>query len=137
MQLCKFMGVAPVEGFELGSKYEFYTTGVNAIRVCGNGMDKTFTVVDFNRSFARIPKSDTAKGPCKVVVPYESADMVNNPPHYKGPNGIDVIENFGLNFNTGNAVKYILRAGRKDAAKHKEDLQKAIWYLNRELSYLD
>jgi hypothetical protein len=66
-------------------------------------------------------------------------DNVNNPAHYKGANGIesiDVIEGFGLNFNTGNAVKYILRAGRKDTAKHKEDLEKAIWYLKRELSYL-
>jgi hypothetical protein len=59
-------------------------------------------------------------------------DKVNHPPHYQG-NGlevIDVIESFGLNFNMGNAIKYILRAGKKD--DFKEDIQKAIWYLNRE-----
>lgn len=45
-----------------------------------------------------------------------------------------VIEAWGLGFNLGNALKYISRAGRKDPAKTEEDLQKAIWYINRELS---
>lgn len=60
------------------------------------------------------------------------ADLVNNPPHYQSPSGmeaIDVIEAFGLDFNLGNAVKYILRAGKKGAAS--EDIAKAIWYLRR------
>lgn len=62
------------------------------------------------------------------------SDPVNHPPHYKAPNGleaIDVIEGFGLGFHRGNAVKYLLRAGRKgDAA---QDLRKARWYVQREL----
>ena len=45
-----------------------------------------------------------------------------------------VIEAWGLGFNLGNALKYISRAGRKDPEKTEEDLQKAIWYINRELS---
>lgn len=49
---------------------------------------------------------------------------------------IDFIEDQQLNFNTGNAVKYISRAGKKDQEKHAEDIEKAIWYLNRELSFL-
>jgi hypothetical protein len=68
-----------------------------------------------------------------------NADPVNNPRHYKA-NGIevlDVIEAFNLNFNTGNAVKYICRAGRKDPSKHVEDLKKAIFYLNREVIKLE
>lgn len=59
-------------------------------------------------------------------------DMVNHPDHYKSPTGletIDVIEAFGLGFHAGNAVKYILRAGRK--GDRTEDLKKARWYLNR------
>lgn len=63
-------------------------------------------------------------------------DVVNEPTHYKSKTGlesIEVIDAFGLNFNLGNAVKYILRAGRKDPAKVKEDLRKAIWYLNHEV----
>ena len=38
-----------------------------------------------------------------------------------------------LNFHLGNAVKYISRAGKKDPKKFREDLEKAIWYLNMEL----
>ena len=42
---------------------------------------------------------------------------IDRPPHYQGASGlqaIDVIEAFDLDFSLGNAVKYILRAGRKD-----------------------
>ena len=60
------------------------------------------------------------------------ASMVDHPEHYKAGDleVIDIIEAFDLDFHLGNAVKYILRAGRKteDAG---EDLDKAIWYLNR------
>lgn len=62
------------------------------------------------------------------------AESVNHPAHYKagGLEAIDVIEAFGLGFCLGNAVKYILRAGRKGDAV--EDLQKARWYLDREIA---
>jgi hypothetical protein len=67
----------------------------------------------------------------------QMADMVNNPPHYQTESGlqpIDVIEKFDLNFNLGNAIKYILRAGKKGSAQ--QDLQKAIYYLSREINNL-
>ncbi|UVF61267.1 hypothetical protein SEA_DUNCANSLEG_94 [Mycobacterium phage DuncansLeg] len=62
-----------------------------------------------------------------------------NPSHYKdgwsnGAEVIDITEN--LNFNRGNAVKYIARAGAKDPNKTVEDLEKAQWYLERELKRL-
>ena len=60
-------------------------------------------------------------------------EEVNHPDHYQG-NGIeviDIIDSFELNFNLGNAIKYILRADKKGFKK--KDLSKAIWYLNREL----
>jgi hypothetical protein len=63
------------------------------------------------------------------------SDIVNHPDHYRAESGlevIDVIEAFGLGFHLGNAVKYILRAGRK--GERSEDLAKARWYLDRELS---
>ena len=63
-------------------------------------------------------------------------DPVDHPAHYKagGLESIDVIEAFGLGFNCGNAVKYILRAGRKGGpGKRGEDLAKARWYLDREI----
>ncbi len=60
-------------------------------------------------------------------------DNINHPAHYKGNNleCIQVIEAFDLGFCLGNAIKYILRAGKKGC--RKEDLQKAIWYLTHEL----
>jgi hypothetical protein len=61
-------------------------------------------------------------------------DYVNQPPHYKGKGGIesiDVIESFELNFNLGNVIKYILRADKK--GNKKQDLEKAQWYLKREI----
>lgn len=67
-------------------------------------------------------------------------DAVNRPEHYTTGKieVIDFIEDKGLNFHRGNAVKYIVRAGLKDPSKEKEveDLKKAVWYLNREIERL-
>lgn len=62
-------------------------------------------------------------------------DNVNHPSHYTtgGIEVIDAIEAWGLGFNPGNAVKYLARAGKKDPAKHLEDLAKAAWYVQREI----
>ena len=58
------------------------------------------------------------------------------PAHYGGADNpyeaIKVIEAWNANFNLGNALKYISRAGKKGDSK--EDLRKAMWYLNREIS---
>jgi len=61
-------------------------------------------------------------------------DRVNHPEHYKSLGGIeciDYIESLGLGegFELGNAIKYIARAGKKNNAR--QDLEKAIWYINR------
>lgn len=61
--------------------------------------------------------------------------VVDHPPHYQAPNGmeaIDVTEGFELNFRIGNAVKYLLRAGKKGTAI--TDLEKAAWYIGREIA---
>lgn len=67
-------------------------------------------------------------------------EQVNHPAHYGGENdpyeAIKVIEAWGLNFNLGNTVKYISRAGKKDPSKKLQDLQKAKWYLEREIKNL-
>lgn len=68
--------------------------------------------------------------------PVDRPDMVNHPPHYGGdPSGvecIDVVEH--RSFNVGNAMKYLWRAGKKGDVI--EDLQKAAWYVNREIERL-
>ena len=63
-------------------------------------------------------------------------EKINHPEHYKGNKyeAIDIIDDYQLGFNLGNAVKYILRAGKKgDAA---EDLKKAKWYIEHEICKL-
>lgn len=65
----------------------------------------------------------------------KKVEAVNHPSHYnKGIEAIDIIESWELNFSLGNAIKYILRAPHK--GKQLEDLQKASWYINREIERL-
>lgn len=61
-------------------------------------------------------------------------DNVSHPSHYNVGKieVIDAIEEWGLNFSLGNAVKYIARADHK--GKPIEDLQKARWYIDREIA---
>jgi hypothetical protein len=61
---------------------------------------------------------------------------VNNPKHYNShPSGvecIDIVEH--MSFNIGNAIKYLWRQGLKGDSV--EDLQKAIWYIGREIDLI-
>jgi hypothetical protein len=63
-------------------------------------------------------------------------DPVNHPAHYKvgGIETIDFIEAKGLSYNLGNVIKYVTRAGYK--GDPKQDLEKARWYLTREIEAL-
>ena len=66
-------------------------------------------------------------------------DMIN-PTHYRGDRQFEpiaVIEDWGLNYRLGNAVKYISRNGRKPGEDPREGLRKAIWYIEREIAALD
>lgn len=66
---------------------------------------------------------------------YKDDDSVNHPPHYRagGIETIDFIEAKDLNYRLGNVVKYVSRAGKK-ASDPIEDLKKAAWYLEREIT---
>lgn len=63
-------------------------------------------------------------------------DPVNHPSHYtKHPSGIECIQvTEHMNFNLGNAIKYIWRCQDKNGI---EDLEKAIWYIKREIERLN
>ena len=67
------------------------------------------------------------------------SNSVDHPSHYNigKYEVIDVIEDWRLGFHLGNAVKYIARAGHKDAMKAKEDLEKAIWYIERTIAKIN
>lgn len=75
----------------------------------------------------------TDKPLSELVKDSATPDMVNSPPHYKsgGIETIDFIEAKNLNYNLGNVVKYITRADLK--GNRKQDLNKAMWYLQREI----
>ena len=77
----------------------------------------------------------------------QKEDKVNSPSHYnwlKKLAGVEVIDiTRHLDFDLGNAVKYILRAGRKteegydNRSKTIEDLKKAVWYINDKIKTLE
>jgi len=62
-------------------------------------------------------------------------EAVDHPSHYRSDSieAIDAIESWQMNFNLGNVIKYVCRAGLK-SNDSIEDLRKAAWYLNREIS---
>lgn len=66
-----------------------------------------------------------------------ASDSVNHPSHYRRhPSGVECIEIAEhFNFNRGNALKYLWRAGEKGDAI--EDLRKAAWYVNREVERVE
>ena len=68
-----------------------------------------------------------------VVDNRASNDNVNHPKHYTShPSGVEVITiTEHMNFCLGNVIKYVMRADLKNDAI--EDLEKAAWYLNREI----
>lgn len=67
------------------------------------------------------------------------SDPVDHPAHYTAdPSGVECIQiTRHRNFNIGNALKYLWRAGLKDDARHVEDLRKAVWYINDEIQRLE
>lgn len=62
-------------------------------------------------------------------------DLVNNPAHYTagGFETLDFIEAKDLNYRLGNVVKYVSRAGKKANSDPVIDLEKAAFYLRREI----
>ena len=65
-------------------------------------------------------------------------DLVNHPLHYTSdPSGVECLEiTRHRNFNVGNAIKYLWRAGLKDDSKTIEDLEKAVFYIDDEIKRL-
>lgn len=85
---------------------------------------------NFDRSHLNEPKQYT-----EVYI----TDMVNHPQHYTSdPSGVECIQVVRhRNYNIGNAMKYLWRAGLKNEDKHIEDLKKAIFYIQDEIKRLE
>jgi intein-encoded DNA endonuclease-like protein len=89
--------------------------------------------IDKNKKPSKIVKAvKETKAELKVLLP--QSDLVNHPAHYKagGVETIDFIEAKDLNYRLGNVIKYVSRAGKKNFDP-VQDLEKAAWYLNREI----
>lgn len=76
-----------------------------------------------------------------ITSPTSQPDALR-PKHYGGEGNkfevFTVLEAWGLDkdFYLGNVIKYVARAGKKDPTKEKEDLQKALVYLQRRIDSL-
>ena len=95
---------------------------MNTIRIMRDGRPATDEELQAAVEGRPLPPSDC------------SADMVNHPPHYTvHPSGVECIQvTEHMGFCLGNAMKYIWRADEK--GKAIEDLEKAKWYLEREIA---
>jgi len=95
-------------------------------------VDGTFKNPPPDGTLNKVPSIVETHFPIEMEEP--KADPVNHPEHYKtgGIETIDFIEAKNLGYNLGNVVKYITRADHK--GNKLQDLQKAAWYLNREIA---
>lgn len=116
----------------------------NRTVVNNNGKQKVLNLPDIvNDKEYFTPTFEPSKIPKDSI---KSGDKVNHPSHYtwlKEKCGIEVIDiTRWLDFDTGNAVKYLLRAGHKteegysDKQKEMEDLEKAEWYIKDRINQL-
>lgn len=71
---------------------------------------------------------------CTHEIDTRASDPVRHPAHYRShPSGIECIEiTRWMGFNIGNVIKYLWRADEKGSPI--EDLEKASWYLNDEIT---
>lgn len=64
--------------------------------------------------------------------------LIEHPQHYGGADNpyeaIKVIEAWDLGFCLANVIKYISRNGKKSGESDIKDLEKALWYLDREIT---
>lgn len=85
-------------------------------------------------------KAPNKKEPkCEKLSEHKKSDPINNPSHYNTGKFkvIDFIEDAGLatGFNLGNAIKYLSRAGHKQGNTTLQDIEKAEWYIKRQIGY--
>ena len=108
------------------SKYRFRPYGTATV---GEDMqhDTDITIAKSLQS-----KVQTTPYEDKPTVPH---DLVNHPAHYTShPSGVECIQiTEHMSFNVGNVIKYLWRAGLKDSQPVIQDLEKALWYLQREI----
>ena len=108
---------------------------------CSNCGSYKYNIVGqaiYNKFLASVSKETTDFKLEDVGIIPVKKEFVDHPDHYnKGSiEVIDFIEDWEFNFNRGSAIKYICRAGIKDPNKEMEDLEKVIWYIQREIELI-
>jgi hypothetical protein len=125
-------------GYSLCGRYLGYGASTRLILAesqCGNCTRILATKKDLAEIAAEalIPENPLVE----VAESTQSVDMVNHPPHYnqhpKGIECIDVIEDNPF-LNLGNAMRYLWRVSWGGKWDSKEDLKKAVWFIEREIS---
>lgn len=128
------------EGIALFKEGQYYSCHIMDSLTNSVGDHITFAYMSGSEFYTYFEYAD------KDLFVEEKKDKVNHPSHYtwlKEKCGIEVIDiTRHLDFCTGNAVKYLLRAGHKEEAgyseiqKEIEDLEKAIWYIKDRIKQL-
>ena len=127
--------------------------GGKDLKIDGFTDGSTYTVVNFDDYGEGVQMIDDYSNEVIICNYYvktyfnKKNDKVNHPSHYlwlKDKVGIEVIDiTRHMDFDLGNAIKYILRAGHKteegynDKDKTIEDLKKAIWYINDKIKTIE
>ncbi len=126
--------------------YKFVVTDKGAAKYITISAEKAYELAtdigddgDYVRvaDFINPPKEiDEGESENKADVGTAEFDEISKPKHYCFSNyqPKDVIREWDLNFNLGNAIKYIARAGKKESAI--KDLKKARQYIEFEIDYL-
>ena len=91
------------------------------------------------KEYSKWDRSHTENGANFKYTEVIMTDMVNHPKHYTSdPSGVECIQVVRhRNYNIGNAIKYLWRAGLKNEDKHIEDLKKAVFYIQDEIKRLE
>ena len=121
--------IAPLEGWEIIPESE----------MVGKKPDGLMFICGYTKRWKHVATNDGFWRPgtyARRITEECITDPVNHPKHYKAhPSGVECIQiTEHLNFCRGNAMKYLWRAGEKGS--EIEDLEKACWYINREIDRL-
>lgn len=115
----------------IGDRVRVVKNSLNGVKF---GPKEVFEVTDIDGDIIIV--SDTHKSLYNVERKnlIKEDEEVNHPDHYNQGKieVIDVIEDWGLNFNEGNIIKYVARAKHK--GNPAKDLSKALWYIQREIT---
>ena len=102
-------------------------------------MNKQKLINEIEKIKFKIPNNEYKKGynnglNSAILSVYDYNNISETPTHYQGSiQPIDLINSQDLNFNLGNVVKYVCRAGKKKGENILTDLEKAKDYINYEI----